>query len=88
MLKITKKKQLVAQARKKEDLTFMYENISNELSAVEKTLDNVSYQIKFFGTSPELQKGKQDCELMLQWILNELDQVKKELFLLNSLHTK
>jgi hypothetical protein len=88
MLKITKKKQLVAQARKKEDLTFLYENISKELSEVEKTLDNVSYQIKFFGTSPELQKGKQDCELMLQWILNELDQVKKGLFLLNSLQTK
>jgi len=86
MLKRSKKKQL-AQTRKKEDLVFLYDNISSELSEVEKTLENVSYQIRFFGASPELQTGKQDCELMLQWILKELDAVKKGLYQLNSLQT-
>ena len=84
MPRISKKKILKAQESKKEDLLFLFESLSTELIEAEKSLDNVSYQIRFFGTSPDLQTEKQDCELMLQWIQQEFDEVKKALFLLNS----
>ena len=84
MPKVSKKKQIKAKKSKREDLLYLLETLSAELLEAEKSLDNVSYQIRFFGTSSELQNEKQDCEMMLQWIQQEFDQVKKALFLLNS----
>lgn len=65
------------------DLKYLFDSLSDELSATEKKLDDISYQIEFFGISPELRAQKEDCEIMLLWIQNQFDDIKKALFQVN-----
>ena len=80
----TKKKFLKAMEGKREDLSHMFENLSVELIETEKRLENIAYQINFFGTTPELKTEKSDCELMLTWVQSQFDEIKKSLFQVNS----
>ncbi|MHA1718053.1 MAG: hypothetical protein ACTSWX_08435 [Promethearchaeota archaeon] len=36
-----------------------------------------------FGSNPQIKKEKEDCELLLNWIRTQFDEIKKELFLYN-----
>ena len=80
----TKKKFLKAMEGKREDLSYMFENLSAELIETEKRLENIAYQINFFGITPELKTEKSDCELMLTWVQSQFDEIKKSLFHVNS----
>ena len=78
---IFKKKKLEkAIDAQKQDLEYLFETLSQELIEVEKQLDDISYQIDFFGSTPELEQKKKDCELMLTWLQSEFDEIKKSLF--------
>ena len=69
---------------RKQDLEYLFETLSSESSKLEKELDDVCYQIEFFGSTPELEFKKQDCELMLDWIQSQFDEIKKSLFQIQS----
>ena len=80
----TKKKVLKAMDGKREDLSYMFDNLSTELLETEKRLENIAYQINFFGATPELNSEKNDCELMLSWVQSQFDEIKKSLFQINA----
>ena len=79
--KSSKKKNVEKQ---KQDLEYLFDTLSSELVDVEKKYDDVCYQIEFFGSTPELEKEKTDCEMMLAWLQSEFDEIKKSLFQLQT----
>ena len=36
-----------------------------------------------FGSNPQIVKEKKDCEILLEWVRNEFDEIKKSLFIVN-----
>ena len=80
-MNIFRKKKLedIAEAKRK-DLDYLFDSLSSELVTTEKKMEDVTYQIEFFGTTPKLEEEKKDCELMLSWIQGEFDEIKKGLF--------
>ena len=81
---LSKKKHRKALEAKKEDMVYLFEGLSSELEDTEKKLENINYQIEFFGGTAELEEEKQDCILMLSWIQDQFDSVKQSLFEINS----
>lgn len=80
----SKKRNLRALEDRKADLSHMFEMLSEELIETEKKVENISYQIEFFGATPELIKDRTDCEIMLSWIQSQFDEIKKSLFKVDS----
>ncbi|MHA2000810.1 MAG: hypothetical protein ACTSVU_01805 [Promethearchaeota archaeon] len=68
----------------KQDLDFLFNQLSGQLTETEKHLENISYQIEFFGDTPQLKMEKKDCEIMLGWIQDQFDEIKKALFRINA----
>ena len=83
MPKFSKKKLEKIQTSNKDDLNYLFEKFSVALVNIEKKLDDLLYQKSMFGSNPQIEKEKKDCELLLEWIRNEFDQIKKELFVMN-----
>ena len=83
MPKFLKKKLEKIQKSKSNDLNYLFDKFSHALVQVEKKLDDLIYQKSMFGSNPQIEKEKNDCELLLEWIRNEFDEVKKSLFIVN-----
>jgi len=83
MPKFSKKKLEKIQNSKKDDLNYLFEKFSVALVHNEKELDDIVYQEAMFGSNPQIVKEKKDCELLLEWIRKEFDEIKKSLFLVN-----
>ena len=83
MPKFSKKKLEKIQTTKKNDLYYLFEKFSLALVHNEKNLDDLTYQESMFGSNPQIVKEKKDCELLLEWIRKEFDEIKKSLFLVN-----
>ena len=83
MPKFSKKKLEKIQNSKSDDLHYLFDKFSHALVHIEKKLDDLIYQKSMFGSNPQIEKEKQDCELLLEWIRNEFDELKKSLFIVN-----
>ncbi|QEE17224.1 hypothetical protein DSAG12_03056 [Promethearchaeum syntrophicum] len=83
MPKFSKKKLEKLHHSKSDDLNYLFDKFSHALVRVEKKLDDLIYQKSMFGSNPQIEKEKQDCELLLEWIRNEFDEIKKSLFIVN-----
>jgi len=83
MPKFSKKKLEKIQNSKKNDLDYLFEKFSHALVQIEKKLDDIIYQKSMFGSNPQIVKEKKDCELLLEWIRVQFDEIKKSLFLVN-----
>lgn len=81
---IFRKKRTELIQEKKQDLEYLFQTFSTEMVDIEKQLEDVCYQINFFGSTPELEQQKQDCEMMITWIQSEFDEIKKMLFQLKT----
>ena len=74
-----KRKLAIAALKKQQDLLFISVTLASEIAEIEKKLENISYQMEFFGSSSELQTEKKDCEIMLKWLHGQIDEVKTDL---------
>ena len=83
MPKFSKKKLEKIQNSKSNDLYYLFDKFSHALVKVEKKLDDLIYQKSMFGSNPQIEKEKNDCELLLEWIRKEFDEIKKSLFIVN-----
>ena len=83
MPKFSKKKLEKIQNSKKDDLNYLFEKFSVALVNIEKKLDDLLYQKSMFGSNPQIEKEKKDCELLLEWIRAQFDDIKKSLFVMN-----
>ena len=83
MPKFSKKKLEKIQNSNKDDLDYLFEKFSIALVHIEKKLDDLIYQKSMFGSNPQIVKEKKDCEILLDWLRNEFDEIKKELFITN-----
>ncbi len=83
MPKFSKKKLEKIQKSNSNDLNYLFEKFSHALVQIEKKLDDIVYQETMFGSTPQILKEKKDCELLLDWIRNEFDEIKKSLFIVN-----
>ena len=83
MPKFSKKKLEKIQNSKKDDLNYLFEKFSIALVQIERKLDDLIYQKSMFGSNPQIVKEKKDCEILLEWIRNEFDEIKKSLFIVN-----
>ncbi len=79
----SKKKLEKIQKSNSNDLNYLFDKFSLALVQIEKKLDDLIYQKSMFGSNPQIVKEKKDCELLLDWIRNEFDEIKKELFITN-----
>ncbi|MHA1475083.1 MAG: hypothetical protein ACTSPA_03365 [Promethearchaeota archaeon] len=77
----SKKKLEKIQTSNKDDLNYLFEKFSVALVHIEKKLDDLIYQKSMFGSNPQIVKEKKDCEILLEWIRAQFDEIKKELFL-------
>ncbi|MBA7579068.1 hypothetical protein ES708_20935 [subsurface metagenome] len=83
MPKFSKKKLEKIQNSKSNDLNYLFHKFSLALVQIEKKLDDIIYQKSMFGSNPQIVKEKKDCEILLEWIRNEFDEIKKSLFIVN-----
>ena len=83
MPKFSKKKLIKIKKSNNNDLNYLFDKFSLALVQIEKKLDDLIYQKSMFGSNPQIVKEKKDCELLLDWIRNEFDDIKKDLFLVN-----
>ena len=83
MPKFSKKKLEKIQTTNKDNLDYLFEKFSLALVHNEKKLDDLIYQESMFGSNPQIVKDKKDCELLLEWIRKEFDEIKKALFIIN-----
>jgi len=83
MPKFSKKKLEKIQNSNKNDLDYLFEKFSVALVHIEKKLDDLIYQKSMFGSNPQIEKEKKDCEILLEWLRNEFDGIKKSLFITN-----
>jgi len=83
MPKFSKKKLIKIKNSNNNDLNYLFDKFSIALVQIEKKLDDLIYQKSMFGSNPQIVKEKKDCELLLEWIRNEFDAIKKDLFLVN-----
>ena len=83
MPKFSKKKLEKIQNSNKGDLDYLFEKFSVALVHIEKKLDDLIYQKSMFGSNPQIVKEKKDCEILLEWVRNEFDEIKKSLFIVN-----
>ena len=83
MPKFSKKKLEKIQKSNSADLNYLFDKFSVALVQIEKKLDDLIYQKSMFGSNPQIVKEKKDCELLLDWIRNEFDEIKKSLFIVN-----
>ena len=83
MPKFSKKKLEKIQNSKSIDLYYLFDKFSHALVQGEKKLDDLIYQKSMFGSNPQIEKEKNECELLLEWIRNEFNDIKKSLFVIN-----
>ena len=74
-----KRKLAIAALKKQQDLLFISATLASETAEIEKKLENISYQMEFFGSSSELQNEKNDCKIMLTWLHTQIDEIKIDL---------
>ncbi|WP_457558509.1 hypothetical protein [Candidatus Harpocratesius sp.] len=74
-----KKKMAKAAEQREQELHYLLDGFSAELEEMKKKLANLTYQIEFFGATPELTEKKQDCEVMMAWIQNQFEEINKSL---------
>ncbi len=83
MPKFSKKKFEKIQKSNSNDLYYLFEKFSLALVQIEKKIDDLIYQKSMFGSNPQISKEKKECEIFLDWIRNEFDEIKKKLFIVN-----
>ncbi|MHA1521123.1 MAG: hypothetical protein ACTSRK_13145 [Promethearchaeota archaeon] len=75
-----KKKLAVAAERREEELHYLLNSFASELQETEKKLENLAYQIEFFGATPELTEKKQDAKILINWITDQFEDIQKSQF--------
>ncbi len=83
MPKFSKKKLIKIKNSNNNDLNYLFDKFSLALVQIEKKLDDLIYQKSMFGSNPQIVKEKKDCEILLEWIRAQFDEIKKSLFIFN-----
>ncbi|MHA1776797.1 MAG: hypothetical protein DRO88_03275 [Promethearchaeia archaeon] len=76
---LLKRKLAKAEEKKEQELHYLLDSFKSELEEMQKKLDNLKYQIEFFGATPELIEKKKDCKVMMQWIQSQFEEIKQSL---------
>lgn len=76
---LLKRKLAKAEEKREQELHYLLDSFKAELDEMQKKLENLKYQIEFFGETPELVEKKRDCKVMLQWIQTQFEEVQQSL---------